>query len=116
MRFLDVAADEEAFVQDAIEDLDQARRPRPAKFNLITRHDQDVVPLACPRRPEQPVDFGEQIGRGAGFGEKSVASGTFGALPLALQRMRGERDDGDVFRAGVALQLGRDLPAVDPRQ
>ena len=91
---------------------------RATKFNLV-RHGQRVTRRSTrsrPRGPEQPRDLGEQVRRRARLGEKAVAARALGPLPFGLQRVRGQRHDGDVLGLCVALQLGRDFPAVDARQ
>src|SRR5438477_83389 len=54
--------------------------------------------------------------RPAGFREVSIVSRLAGALLIALQGERGERDDRDIGRLRVRLEPARGLPTVHPRR
>src|SRR6516225_9469447 len=61
-----------------------------------------------PQRRDQPLEFDR-------LGVELVASGRKRLLALAGERVRGERDDRDVARLWIILQLSRRLPPVDHR-
>ena len=131
-RDLDVAADEQPLVEDAIEHFDQARRSGAPEFNLIRHGPRGQRCVERTRPSELPRHDGVSLRSVRGPSSREIsASKSGGAHGLARKPSQPARSVrcrsvcsacavsatiGMCLVLCVALQFGRDFPAVDAGQ